>query len=570
LACQRFGSVREVVHNNHNESGRNFFSQVRVSCSRNHEYLLRKMPITTLETKKTASRPQPAPDVESTTKRVENSITVLSERLETTNNANEALWPAPSQKATTTRLKRAHTTEPPTPKINEGWSEEEDENDTAFHKSSIIARTPTQQCCTPPDASVIMAPKKKETALLMKFRDVNAPNTTAHTHKQNNEVNITSPSENLIEALKKVQHILSQNSIKKEEKSDASQTISLAIKHIIETNKKLEEHYNPQGKQSPSEDNARLRNIEEQLEKLTKAITEPTQTYAQAVQRNTVKKSAGNHSIHTENRIKERTEKLKRERAKTEVIITTRNANEETKDQLKKMSEETLMNTLQQAITVVGTEQVKIRRVQKTANQGIKIRCTTDKEAKELRNMNWEKIIEGASIIETLYQVVIHGVSKYDIDFTKDNPEEIITRMRDSNSKGTNVEKVEPLTKRPKNPNAPTQSIIISFKCPKEADACIETGIHIEQRHYAIAERYIPQSQIKQCFKCQAYGHKANVCTRKARCGKCAQEHETKETMTCANCKGSHCAWFHECPIRQQKREQGAILRNQLSDFYTS
>ena len=128
--------------------------------------------------------------------------------------------------------------------------------------------------------------------------------------------------------------------------------------------------------------------------------------------------------------------------------------------------------------------------------------------------------------------------------------------------------------KRPRNPNAPTQSIVISFKSAKEADDCIEMGIYIEHRYYAIAERYIPQSQIKQCFKCQAYGHKASVCTRKARCEKCAQEHETREcqseTMLCANCKGPHCTWLHECPVCQRKKEQGETLRKQISDFYTS
>ena len=336
----------------------------------------------------------------------------------------------------------------------------------------------------------------------------------------------------------------------------------------------LEEHHNQQARQPSSEDNARWHAFEEQLAKLTKAITEPTQTYAQAVQRNTVTNNAGSHSTQSENRIKERIEKLKRERAKTEVMITTRDVNDDMKNQLANMSEEVLTNNIQQAITAAGKEQVKIRRVQKTANHGIKIRCATDKEAEEVRSMEWKKIIEGASIIETIYRVVIHGVSKYDIDFEKDKPEEIITRMRSSNSEEITIVRVEPLMKRPRNPNARTQSIVISFKCPKEADDCIRTGIHIENRHYAITERYIPQSQIKQCFKCQAYGHKANVCTRKARCGKCAQEHETKdcqnETMSCANCKDSHCAWSHECPVRQQKREQGETLRNQLSDFHTS
>ena len=135
------------------------------------------------------------------------------------------------------------------------------------------------------------------------------------------------------------------------------------------------------------------------------------------------------------------------------------------------------------------------------------------------------------------------------------------------------VKRVAALRKRTRNPDAPTQSIVIFFKYPKEADECIDMGINIGFRHHA-AERYTLQCQIKQCFKCQAYGHKANACTRTARCGKCAQGHETREcrseTTQCANCKGSHCAWSHECPSHERKREQGETLRNELSPLYTS
>jgi hypothetical protein len=535
---------------------------------------------TTLGTSKTASRPQPASAVEPTgPKNMENNITVLRKQPETIGDTDEAQCSAPNQKATTTRPKRALATDPSTSKTNKEWNEEDEESDAIFAKSSRMSRTPTQQCCTPPEAAMTMAPKKKETVLMRKLRASNVTNTTTRTCEQSDEVNTISLSKDVIEALKKVQHVLTQTSIKKEEKIDASQIVGLAIDHIIEMNKKfeeLEEHHNhnQQARQPSAEDNPPWRVFEEQLAKITKAITEPTRTYAQVAQSNPVTSNTGNHPTQSENRIKERVEKLKRERAKTEVIITTRDVNDNIKNQLANMSEEELMNNIQQAIIAAGKEQIKVRKVQKITNHGIKIRCATDKEAEEVRSMEWKTIIEGAKTIETTYRAVVHGVSKYDIDFEKDKPEEIIARIQNSNSEEITVERVEPLMKRPRNPNARTQSIIITFKYSKEADDCIKTGVHIENRHYAIVERYIPQSQIKQCFKCQAYGHKASVCTRKARCGKCAQEHETKdcqsEMVSCANCKDSHCAWSHECPVRQQKREQGETLRNQLSDLHTS
>jgi DUF971 family protein len=77
-------------------------------------------------------------------------------------------------------------------------------------------------------------------------------------------------------------------------------------------------------------------------------------------------------------------------------------------NQLANKSEEALTNNIQQAIIAAGKKQVKIRRVQKTAIHGIRIRCATDEEAEEVRNMDWKML--PASIIETTYRVVVHGV----------------------------------------------------------------------------------------------------------------------------------------------------------------
>ena len=92
-------------------------------------------------------------------------------------------------------------------------------------------------------------------------------------------------------------------------------------------------------------------------------IMKQPQTYIQAAQRNAATNNAGNHFNHSENRIKKRIEKLKYERAKTEVLLTTYKVSDNIKNQLTNMSEKVFMNNLQQVITVTGKEQVKIRRV---------------------------------------------------------------------------------------------------------------------------------------------------------------------------------------------------------------
>ena len=130
---------------------------------------------------------------------------------------------------------------------------------------------------------------------------------------------------------------------------------------------KLKGRHGQERKEPPNEDSARLINIENGLEKLIKAITEPPQTYAQAAQRNAEKlaNSTGNRPTpKPENGVKDRMEKIRQERAKTEVALTTRDATDSMKNQLSNMSEEALTNSLQQAIIAAGMEHVTIHRVQ--------------------------------------------------------------------------------------------------------------------------------------------------------------------------------------------------------------
>ena len=259
-------------------------------------------------------------------------------------------------------------------------------------------------------------------------------------------------------------------------------------------------------------------------------------------------------------------EKTRRERAKMEVILMTRDASKEVKEKLANMNNEEITESLKQAIEDIGIDPIKIHKAQKT-NQGIKIRGTSDKEAEELHNIEWNNIFEGIEVIEQWFKIVLHGVSKHTIDFERDKSEETIARIEDANH-SIKIGKVEPLTKRPRNPNAPTQSIVISMKHSEEADECIIDGMNIERRWFR-PERYTPQCRINQCFNCQGYGHKVNICTRKTRCGKCAQEHDTRkcesETIQCANCKDSHHAWHQECPNRQRRKEQIEREKAELS-----
>ena len=81
------------------------------------------------------------------------------------------------------------------------------------------------------------------------------------------------------------------------------------------------------------------------------------------------------------------------------VILTTHNASEEMKEKMTNMSNEEVTEILKQAIKNIGIESTKIHKAQKT-NQGIKIWCISNKEVKELYNIEWNNLFEGIEAIE--------------------------------------------------------------------------------------------------------------------------------------------------------------------------
>ena len=248
-----------------------------------------------------------------------------------------------------------------------------------------------------------------------------------------------------------------------------------------------------------------------------------------------------------------------------------RNASEQVKASMAAMSEESLTKTVQEAVTKSGLDPTRIRSVKKAATHGLRVCCPSEEAAHELCKLNWERNLEGATLVRPAYGIVVHGVSKQDIDFERDTQEEIKSKIEHSNLETIKVTKVTPLRKRTKNVAAPTHSIVLSTLNPIEANECIIYGINIEHTHYA-AKRYVLQCQIRQCFKCQGYGHTAYVCIREAKCGKCSQSHVTKncsiDLLQCVHCKGPHAAWHHECPARQKQRQRRETEREEISPLF--
>ena len=292
------------------------------------------------------------------------------------------------------------------------------------------------------------------------------------------------------------------------------------------------------------------------------ALATKPETWAQ------VAAAPGNQNIQLEAARRERLEKIKKEREKTEVTLSLHNATGDMRNMLSQMEEKAIANCLQEnlrdRLASEDIEDVKIRGIRKATKDILKIQCDTEEDALTLKKLKWETILDGATTMKTTHSIVLNGVSKQHIDLESQSQEEIKALLEQDNN--IKVSRVTRLMRKVRNPNAPTQSLVAHMESLEDANYCINNDVRIGHRIYT-AERYIPQCQIRQCFNCQGYGHKAETCTRPPRCGKCAQEHETRkcdrssDKTSCVHCEGSHPAWHHECPRRQKEHERLELLK---------
>ena len=106
------------------------------------------------------------------------------------------------------------------------------------------------------------------------------------------------------------------------------------------------------------------------------------------------------------------------------------------------------------------------------------------------------------------------------------NPELAKQLEYQNKGKGIQIIEMKILRRKLKN-NTPYYSLVIFFTNPEAADQCIKHGFYIyHQRFYP--EKYTPQFQLIQCYKCQKFGHHATKCRSLHEiCAKCSEHHPT-------------------------------------------
>jgi hypothetical protein len=182
------------------------------------------------------------------------------------------------------------------------------------------------------------------------------------------------------------------------------------------------------------------------------------------------------------------------------------------------------------------------------------------------------RLSSGLVVRQPKFGIIIHGVHIDEINpHTDNNINDIAGEIGARN----NLEVVQLRTLRAPtklDPLARNTSFVILTHDKEAADNCLKRGIYLTCRLYN-TEKYTPQYQLTQCYKCQRFGHKAGHCRGKERCAKCSgDDHTTRECQTnepkCTNCGDDHTAWHPDCSRRREESERLDDLKFKMKSAY--
>lgn len=206
---------------------------------------------------------------------------------------------------------------------------------------------------------------------------------------------------------------------------------------------------------------------------------------------------------------------------------------------------------------------VKIMSSNQLKSGDLSLRTATTSETQALRQFadDWVcRVGNGANIRNPTYGVLVHGIrtSTMEMDKFEEIRENILQDNRPFIPQAE-IKYVGWLTRNAYSKSA--SSVIIEFTRPEDANKIIDEGL-VWQGELFQCERYERLCRLKQCFKCQKYGHIGTQCKATTACGYCAQEHNSREcpskadrtaTRKCAACGGAHEAWNQSCPTRKEE-----------------
>jgi len=255
--------------------------------------------------------------------------------------------------------------------------------------------------------------------------------------------------------------------------------------------------------------------------------------------------------------------------------ITLKITDPQERQEFNKQDNQTILSELRATGKVTG-----VTGIIKLQSGDISIR-TSSESAKDTmeRNTNWMNFFPPSTTLNPkLYPVLVHGVPRDTLDLA--DQETLIKKILEINSAtfAPRKPKIARIRWQKKEQfyqtnNKTAGSIIIETTNPQSAELIREKGINLHTGFPLQAEFYSYSYQITQCFQCQRYGHTTKQCPNPARCGHCAQAHNTREcakqdTPSCPNCRENHPSWHKKCPRRTKQIEKARNARNTLPKTY--
>jgi len=231
---------------------------------------------------------------------------------------------------------------------------------------------------------------------------------------------------------------------------------------------------------------------------------------------------------------------------------------------LRQKTSEELRNKINNILQQSPNCKAQIVAAKQLKSEDISICTANTEDASLLKEYSeiWVKALGSrARVLKPTYGVLVHGVrtDKENIDPSKQA--EAIEKIKTENASlhpGMGLTYVGWLTKNGAKKTATSLAVELATK--EQANRAIREGLVVGACQHD-CELYERSCKLKQCYKCQRYGHIGTQCNAEETCGNCAgpynsrlsrkKEEDPNVTPKCVLWNGPHTAWSNACQIRQ-------------------
>jgi hypothetical protein len=213
--------------------------------------------------------------------------------------------------------------------------------------------------------------------------------------------------------------------------------------------------------------------------------------------------------------------------------------------------------TQKQIKSRIDPTEVEVNSIRNVSKGGVVLGCKTKEAVEKLQQVVVEKLGEDyeSKIPDGLNpQIKIIGLSE------KWSTEDVILKLRTQNAVFRDVESLKVC--KIETSRARSEKVELDGKSFDQIMKMDRINIGWDRC------RFFENMNVRRCFNCKGYNHKADDCKNKKACANCAEEHDTKDcknvTERCVNCvlankslglnlNVDHCAWSRECRVYKRK-----------------